>query len=626
MYQAPRLLTAGEAGLVVEFSDRVDPLANQAARSLEAALPAAWEGRGWPPTSLAGAVPTYRSLLVRYDPLRVPAAQLQAVLFALAQESLAAARRGGAAPAGRRVVEIPVCYQGELAPDLAEVASLTGVSRDEVVRLHIGQPYLVHMLGFQIGYPYLASVPERLRLPRLARPRLRTGYGSVAIAGELTGIYSLPSPGGWRVLGTTPVRLWDLAWDPPTLLQPGDEVRFCPVDRAEYDRRLASGGGMPAAQAAPGPADLERAGLRPAVQVLDAGLLATVQDLGRPGYWRYGLGPGGAMDRFALRVGNRLLGNSEGSAALEVTGQGTRLELLDDMELVWTGSDAVLELNGVQVPAWTVQRARPGQVLWCRGLERGFRGYLCVEGGFGVPPVLGSRSTNLGAGFGGFGGRALRSGDLLPRAAAAGARPGREGARADRAVIDGVYAGLDSSSVVLGLVPGPQADFFDDGVWNRLESYGYEVSGESNRMGYRLVGPPLPAGPGHDIVSDGLVEGAVQVPGSGHPVLMMADYQTTGGYPKLGVVPAADLPRAAQLAPGRWLRFRRTSLAEARQGHLALEHAVAEVVGSLRRWTLRLDGRRYEIVVDTAGGPRREGPPGAPGLGLAPGPGGSLPS
>ena len=606
MYPEPRLLSLGDGGLVVEFAAGVGPAANAAVIALDRALGrdpiAAQSGFG-------GTVPTYRSLLVLFDPLRLDRAELGAKLRRMA----AAARAEAGSPLlGGREVAIPVCYEGDLALDLAEVAELCRLSPAEVVELHCGTEYRVHMIGFQIGYPYLASVPPSLRLPRLARPRLKVPAGAVAIAGELAGIYPLDSPGGWRVLGQTPVRLYDPGWEPPSLLEAGDRVRFFPVSRERYEAMRRDdwmpAGAAPRPAKAPGGAiedpDNANAGAGggggatiPGLQVVDPGPLATVQDLGRPGYWRYGLGPGGAMDRFALQVGNRLLGNAAGAAAIEITGGGAELEFTAATQFVWAGPGATVTVNGRTCAPWTVLAARPGDRARLRlALDRGFRGYLCLGGGLAVPPVLGSRSTNLAAGFGGYDGRALRAGDALARYGPA--RPvGVAGRAAVAAVIDRVYAPLAAGEVVLDLAPGPQADLFDERAMAALYGSAFSVGPDSNRMGYRLAGPTVGAST-HDIVSDGLTVGAVQVPGNGQPVLLMADHQTTGGYPKPGVVAADSVVHAAQLVPGRRVRFAAITVETARRRRLGLEHAVAAACGRAARFSMNLAGRHYEVTVD----------------------------
>ncbi len=225
---AARLLDLGDTALTVEFGAHIgaEPLARVAA--LECACRAAIAaGR------LAGVietVPTFRSLTVHFDPLATSAAELAPEL-----EALAAAAGTTEPPAGRRWL-LPACYEGEATPDLAEVARAAGCTPDEVVDLHIGTDYVVYMLGFLPGFAFLGDVPERLRLPRRAEPRQRVPAGSVAIATQLTAIYPWESPGGWHLIGRSPAPLFDARRARPALLEPGDRVRFEPVDAAEWRR------------------------------------------------------------------------------------------------------------------------------------------------------------------------------------------------------------------------------------------------------------------------------------------------------------------------------------------------------------------------------------------------------
>ena len=223
----PRLLPQGDAALVVEFGDRIDPAINARVMALAAAL------RDRPIPGVTETVPTFRSLLVHYDPLRLDYADLTAQVAAMAETLADFIPR-------RRHVTIPACYEGDLAPDLADVAARTGLLPDEVVRLHSGTVYQVFMLGFVPGFPYMGVLPEQLRLPRLATPRLAVPARSLAIAADMTAIYPLVSPGGWRLIGAVPVELFDIAAEEPALLRPGDEVRFRPVDRASFDALRAA--------------------------------------------------------------------------------------------------------------------------------------------------------------------------------------------------------------------------------------------------------------------------------------------------------------------------------------------------------------------------------------------------
>jgi inhibitor of KinA len=226
-----RLLPEGEGGLLVELGDAVDPDLNARVHALARAVV---ERLGAPVLEV---VPSYASLLVIFDPLRLSRERLEARVASLARKV-----EGMRAGRPRRVVDVPVCYGGELGPDLEDVARAVALSTAEVIARHSAPVYRVYLLGFTPGFPYLGGMDPRLACPRLPSPRVRVPAGSVAIAGAQAGVYPVESPGGWRVLGRTPLRLFDP--DPgarrPFLLAPGDGLRFVPVDRARFDA-LAAG-------------------------------------------------------------------------------------------------------------------------------------------------------------------------------------------------------------------------------------------------------------------------------------------------------------------------------------------------------------------------------------------------
>jgi len=219
-----RILAQGEGGVVVELGDGIDPAVNARVHQLARAVTARLGDE------VLEAVPSYRSLLVIHDPLRTPRERVVERLRSLVEEL-----EHAPAVAPHRVVRIPTCYGGVHGPDLAEVARLTGMTAEEVVRRHAAPSYLVHFLGFTPGFPYLGGLDPGLATPRLDSPRARIPGGSVAIGGVQTGIYPVESPGGWRIVGRTPLRLFDPRLGSPFLLAPGDGLLFVPVDEATFD-------------------------------------------------------------------------------------------------------------------------------------------------------------------------------------------------------------------------------------------------------------------------------------------------------------------------------------------------------------------------------------------------------
>jgi KipI family sensor histidine kinase inhibitor len=218
-----RYRPCGDTGLSIEFGDRIDRAINDRVMALDDAVrAAAIDG-------VVETVPTYRSLLIHYDPLRIGAAELTARIDPLTHGQAKARHEG-------RSWQIPTCYQGPHAPDLAEVAARVGLTPAEVVSLHSGTPYHVYMIGFLPGFAYMGDVPAKLALPRRDTPRVKVPAGSVGIALAMTGVYSMESPGGWHLLGRTPIRLYDFAWPVPSLFRAGDTVKFVPVNETTFDR------------------------------------------------------------------------------------------------------------------------------------------------------------------------------------------------------------------------------------------------------------------------------------------------------------------------------------------------------------------------------------------------------
>jgi antagonist of KipI len=307
-----------------------------------------------------------------------------------------------------------------------------------------------------------------------------------------------------------------------------------------------------------------------AFEVLDGGLLTTVQDLGRAGYERIGVPVAGAMDSFALRAANWLVGNPPGAAALEITLVGPRLRAAEKCLVAVTGADLGLRVNGWDLPPWMAFFVRQGGTIEFSGRKTGCRAVLAVAGGIDVAPVMASHSTCLSGGFGGFEGRALRRGDLVPMGSAGFHLPERAGRAFPRHLIPG-YSDAPTIRVVLG----PQDAYFtDEGIATFLAGE-YQVSPASDRMGCRLVqqgerGGKLPESTltRGDFISDGVPLGAVQVPPDGQPIVMLADRQTTGGYPKIATVISADIPLLAQCVPGQSsVRFEAVSVEEARASY-----------------------------------------------------------
>jgi antagonist of KipI len=295
------------------------------------------------------------------------------------------------------------------------------------------------------------------------------------------------------------------------------------------------------------------------IDVRAPGLLTTVQDLGREGFGPMGVSASGAADPVALRIGNRLVGNAEGAAGLEMTLIGGTFAFPERMVVALSGSDFGTNLDDQPVESLTAIEVRPGQTLRLGPTRSGARCYLCVRGGIDVKQFLGSASTHLLSSLGGFEGRALRRGDVLKIHAGGGSfRTFRKARVAAKAM-----AHL-APRRVLRVTPGPQSDWFSHESQKAFYAGTYRVTEESNRMGLRLEGAAIAAAAGGEMISEGVSLGAIQITAGGLPIILFVEQQTTGGYPKIANVISADLASLGQLKPRDEVRFEPVEMETAR--------------------------------------------------------------
>ena len=321
------------------------------------------------------------------------------------------------------------------------------------------------------------------------------------------------------------------------------------------------------------------------VRVLKPGPLSSLQDMGRVGYQRFGVIVSGVMDEWSHRLANLLVGNPGDEATLEITLMGPSLAFDSAALIAIVGADLSPRIAEAPVPMGLPVLVRAGSQLDFGRRTFGCRAYLAVHGGFAVEPVMGSRSTYLRAGFGGFEGRALRKGDLLPvgdgdpRAVFPDlARRSGAGAEAFATLSDGTLAPIvhaASEARPLRAIAGQQWEAFTDEAHARLLDAEFRVNANSDRMGYRLEGPALTLREPLEMISEGVAFGTVQVPPDGNPIVLMADRQTAGGYPKIASVASVDLPLLAQTVPQQGVRFERISLEDAQRLYLEREQGIA---------------------------------------------------
>lgn len=304
--------------------------------------------------------------------------------------------------------------------------------------------------------------------------------------------------------------------------------------------------------------------------ILRAGPLMSVQDDGRYGFRARGVSTSGAMDRDAHAIANALVGNDADAAAIEFALTGGAFTADRNTLIAVTGGSCQVEIAGRRISTWESHLLKSGETLTVGALRGAVWGYIAMSGGIAIPKMLGSRSTHLRTAVGGLNGKALSAGDILPL--------GDSEKRAPRTLGTPYLRGHGPISIM----PGPQDDYFDEDAWKTFLRQPYRTTTARDRMAMVLDGPVLQAFKGHDIVSDATVVGSIQVPGSGKPIVLTADGQTTGGYPKIATVASFDLARLAQLPAGQQFLFRALSADLAEEQTIHADDRLAAVIAGLR--------------------------------------------
>ncbi|WP_285849129.1 biotin-dependent carboxyltransferase family protein [Metabacillus litoralis] len=327
------------------------------------------------------------------------------------------------------------------------------------------------------------------------------------------------------------------------------------------------------------------------ITTLRSGLLTTIQDLGRYGYQKYGVIVSGAMDSYSLRIANLLVGNSEGEAALEITLMGPTLLFEKDMLIAITGGDLSPTIEGASVPLWRPVFVKKGSKLQFGLQKSGCRAYLAVAGGFAVNEIMKSKSTYLRAEIGGYQGRAIQEGDILEvNSMSEGAFSQIEKLKnkqnkrpfqpANWSVRWNEFLPLIKNPNIR-VLPGTQYEKFTSHSKEQFFTQSFRVSPQSDRMGYRLSGPAIELEEKLEMLSEAVAHGTIQIPPDGNPIILLADRQTTGGYPKIGQVATVDLPVVAQVMPGQSISFTEITLEDAERLYLEKEKNLKQLAVSI---------------------------------------------
>ena len=491
-------------GIYINFCDGIDKAANAELHTLAKAILAAQIN------GITDVLPSYGNLYIEFDNNRITKETLEKELETLKSDTTQ--------NTSSRQVTIPMNYNGE---DLADIAKQTGLSIADIIKRHSERSYHVYAMGFSPGFAFMAEVDEAMHVPRKTIPRMRVPANTVAMTGSQTGIYPLPTPGGWNLLGTTLNPIFDPSSEEAFLIQAGDEVRFVHKEGP--------------APAEPKPLELlPKEPKHPVFKVQKSGLLDLLVDQGRFLAGRYGLSRGGALDAPLAKLANQLLGNDANAPLLELTLMGPTFECLSDVVVVLTGHSMVPIVNGDEQRPFQTFKLSKDDILSFKSTNQNVRSYLAIAGGFESKSFMGSSSVDLK----GFIGQALKSGDTLGRAKEHNVPTGRSFIPYKRA----------TETITLRISEGPQANA--DALNTLLQNI-YTVA-SADRIGIRLEGAEVAGG---GILSEAVPIGAIQVTSGGMPIILLNDRGTLGGYAKPAIVHPPDLAKAAQLKEGMKLRF-----------------------------------------------------------------------
>jgi len=539
---SPKIYPLSETTLTIDWGNIIDEALNSKVIALHRYL-----GQH-PFPGLIESVPCYASITVYYKPgiknfetVKNHLLNLLSVIPAIKTDE-------------DRVIKIPVCYDDEFGHDLEFVAGSHNISKEHLIKIHHQKEYKVFMMGFLPGFAYMGSVDDSIATARKLTPAPAVDAGSVGIAGKQTGIYPFQSPGGWQIIGRTPIQLFDIKKDDPFFLKTGDTIKFYPIDRLVYESMLLQ---KTIALSESAENKIED------VTIVKPGLFSSIQDHGRYGYQSYGVPISGAMDQHAYQIANALVGNKKNAVCIECTMGGLQVQFKKNSVIAITGA-GIATINGRAIKTWQPLKAFKNDLLEIRYNADGLRSYLAVRGGFETDFMMNSYSVHVKSGIG----RSLKTGDAL--------KTGETFLPITKPIADAISIPVHESNSKVRVIEGPEFDWMDDTSKGKFYDQQFCLSNQSDRMGYQIQGEPLSRSNTTELVSTAVTKGTVQLTPSGQLIILMSDCQTTGGYPRVGQIAAIDLPLLAQLKPGDMIRFNKISFEEAETLYLLEQKEIDE--------------------------------------------------
>lgn len=530
-----------------------------------------------PCNGLLGAIPGRRSLTIMLDPVITSPGNVINYLLELLEWTNGSHKKSSKAgqaanseqwpPRKPQHWEIPVVYGGHHGPDLEAAAKKFGISISALIKLHTSKKYKVEMIGFAPGFAYLSGLHPLLSIPRRDTPRQKIPAGSVAIAEGFTAIYPFSTSGGWHILGWTPIPVcqWDEPF--PFLFIQGDTVNFYPLpyDEATKIQSINKQNNINSYSSYSGEEVLE---------VIDGGLLSTIQDQGRLWYQHMGVPISGPMDRFSALIANLLTNNPPGSPVLEFTHPSPIFKVLTPVTIGISGNALGALVNGKLLGNWQRISLNKGDRLAFQKSGGGNWCYLDITGGFSVPSQLKSSATYTPAELGGVNGRALTIHDRLLRMT-------NKKVNTANLELPPSLLPRTTKKLIIRALPGPEIESFSKDEVDAFWKQSWSLTPRFDRAGYCFTGEGF-SNISRQIEPDGTFPGVIQVPGDGKPMLIFWDGPVTGGYPRISVVSYADLDQAAQLSTGLGVTFQKISVAEAMSLTKQRQKDMARIISYVR--------------------------------------------
>ena len=512
----------------------------------------------------------YASVSVIYDICEIRKNYTSATRYLTEQIKLAILNCDFTVTSQIKVVEIPICYDVSLGIDLIEMSLEKKMSITDIIAAHTSKLYRVYLIGFLPGFPYMGIVDESIATPRKKSPRTKIEAGNVGIADAQTGIYPSDSPGGWNIIGKTPLKMFDAKKEYPVFLQPGDDVQFKQISLEQFrelkEESEKTNEKLELSQPSPSTSILS---------VIKSGTADSIQDLGRFGFQHLGINPTGVMDRIAAQTANFLVGNVADEAVLECHFPACSIVFHKSILIAISGGDFTPTLDEKEIKLNTPIYVQRGATLNFKKWKNGARTYIAVKNGFEIEKWLGSYSTNLKANAGGFNGRNLKKDDQIKvKSDSHDVGLKMKSEKQDDSFfnfhfsifpwhveIDNLYAFEEIEILV-----GNDFETLTDDSQQKLFSNEFLITMRSDKMGYRLLSDPLiMKNENRSLLSSGVTLGTMQLLPTGQIIILMSDHQTTGGYPKIGHVASASFAALAQTPINKKIRFKLINIEEAEE-------------------------------------------------------------